>query len=104
MLKVMTDILTGPKVAQHLLHSNQVITRPGRNSEDYDISPGVRSGESPLDEVNRAFGVFLPAVGTRLWLDRLEKHDFDVFSPELLRSDWRLPWKAYSAYRRKSLE
>lgn len=76
----------------------------GEEGHEYDVSPGARSGESPLDEVNRAFGVFLPAVGTRMWLDRLEKQDFDVFSPELLRSDWRLPWKAYSAYRRKSLE
>jgi NADH dehydrogenase [ubiquinone] 1 alpha subcomplex assembly factor 6 len=59
--------------------------------------------ESPLDEVNRAFGVFMPAVSTRLWLDRLEKVDFDIFRPELLRSDWRLPWKAYLAFNRKSL-
>ncbi|KAJ5356541.1 hypothetical protein N7517_011150 [Penicillium concentricum] len=76
----------------------------GEEGHEYDVSPGARSGESPLDEVNRAFGVFLPAVSTRLWLDRLEKQDFDVFSPELLRSEWRLPWKAYSAYRRKSLD
>lgn len=76
----------------------------GEEGHEYDVSHGARSGESPLDEVNRAFGVFLPAVGTRMWLDRLQKQDFDIFSPELLRSDWRLPWKAYSAYRRKSLE
>ena len=76
----------------------------GEEGHEYDLSPSARSSESPLEEVNRAFGVFLPAVGTRMWLDRLEKQDFDVFSPDLLRSDWRLPWKAYSAYRRKSLE
>ncbi|RHZ52677.1 uncharacterized protein CDV56_106115 [Aspergillus thermomutatus] len=58
--------------------------------------------ESPLNEVNRAFGVFMPAVGTRLWLDRLESVDFDIFRPELLRSDWKLPWKAYLAFNRKS--
>ncbi|KAJ5120372.1 uncharacterized protein N7515_009760 [Penicillium bovifimosum] len=75
----------------------------GEEGHEYDVSPG-RSGESPLEEVNRAFGVFMPAVGARLWLDRLQKQDFDIFSPALLRSDWRLPWKAYSAYRRKSLD
>ncbi|KAL4795964.1 Squalene/phytoene synthase [Aspergillus venezuelensis] len=58
--------------------------------------------ESQLDEVNRAFGVFMPAVSTRLWLDRLESVDFDIFRPELLRLDWKLPWKAYMAFRRKS--
>ncbi|KAJ5782732.1 hypothetical protein N7457_004506 [Penicillium paradoxum] len=76
----------------------------GEEGHEYDVSSSARSGESPLDEINRAFGVFLPAVGTRLWLDRLEKQDFDIFSPELLKSDWRLPWKAYSAYRRRSLD
>jgi NADH dehydrogenase [ubiquinone] 1 alpha subcomplex assembly factor 6 len=75
----------------------------GEEGHEYSVSD-ARSGESPLDEINRAFGVFMPAVGTRLWLDRLEKHDFDVFSPELLRSDWRLPWKAYMAFRRKSFD
>lgn len=73
----------------------------GEEGHEYEVA---KSGESPLDEVNRAFGVFMPAVGTRMWLDRLQKQDFDVFSPELLRSDWRLPWKAYSAYRRKSFD
>ncbi|KAL4941060.1 hypothetical protein BDV06DRAFT_195252 [Aspergillus oleicola] len=58
--------------------------------------------ESPLAEVNRAFGVFMPAVSTRLWLDRLEGVDFDIFRPELLRLDWKLPWKSYMAFRRKS--
>ncbi|CAG8257080.1 unnamed protein product [Penicillium salamii] len=73
----------------------------GEEGHEYDV---VKGNESPLEEVNRAFGVFMPAIGTRLWLDRLQKQDFDVFSPALLRSDWRLPWKAYSAYTRKSLD
>ncbi|KAJ5620165.1 hypothetical protein N7510_004149 [Penicillium lagena] len=74
----------------------------GEEGHEYDAS-SVTRGESPLDEVNRAFGVFMPAVSTRLWLDRLQQHDFDVFKPELLRSDWRLPWKAYMAFQRKSI-
>ena len=79
----------------------------GEEGHQYDnaggISEGARDVESPLDEVNRAFGVFLPAIGTRLWLDRLQQYDFDVFRPELLRSDWRLPWKAWMAFRQKSI-
>lgn len=69
----------------------------------HDALGGARGGETPLDEVNRAFGVFMPAVSTRLWLDRLQQYDFDVFRPELLRSDWKFPWKAYMAFQRKSL-
>lgn len=74
----------------------------GEEGHEYDVFQNQRQ-ESPLDEVNRAFGVFMPAIGTRLWLDRLQKFDFDILKPELLRSDWKLPWKAYLAYTRKTL-
>ncbi|EPS32460.1 hypothetical protein PDE_07420 [Penicillium oxalicum 114-2] len=77
----------------------------GEEGHEYDTSAlgEARGSESPLDEVNRAFGVFMPAVATRLWLERLQQYDFDVFRPELLSGDWRLPWKAYMAFRRKNI-
>jgi NADH dehydrogenase [ubiquinone] 1 alpha subcomplex assembly factor 6 len=55
-----------------------------------------------LNEVERGFGVLMPAIPTQLWLDKLQAADFDIFNPNLLRSDWRLPWKAYLAHRGKS--
>lgn len=54
------------------------------------------------EEVERAFGIFMPAVSTRLWLEKLEKADFDIFDERLRRRDWRLPWKAWWAYRRRT--
>lgn len=78
----------------------------GEEGHEYTASDDMLEGqqpETPLDEVNRAFGVYMPAVATRLWLDRLEKFDFDIFKPELLRSDWKLPWKAYFSFKRKTL-
>ncbi|GAB7357197.1 hypothetical protein MBLNU459_g8183t1 [Dothideomycetes sp. NU459] len=54
--------------------------------------------QTPAQDIDRAFGVFMPAVSTSLWLDRLEKHDFDLFAPRLRTTDWRLPWKAFLAY------
>lgn len=78
----------------------------GEEGHEYTTSDDMFDGqqpETPLDEVNRAFGVYMPAVATRLWLDRLEKFDFDIFKPELLRSDWKLPWKAYFSFKRKTL-
>lgn len=59
---------------------------------------GAKSPTTPAQDVNRAFGVFMPAVATSLWLDGLEKHDFDLFAPKLRTTDWRLPWKAFLAY------
>lgn len=76
----------------------------GEEGHEYAAAePAGTTREAPLDEINRAFGVFMPAVSTRLWLDQLQKYDFDVFRPELLRSDWKLPWKAYWAFQRKSI-
>jgi NADH dehydrogenase [ubiquinone] 1 alpha subcomplex assembly factor 6 len=92
--QMLSNIRAGEDVGHDFEHE-------GEEGHEYDTA---KSSESPLDEVNRAFGVFMPAVGTRLWLDRLQKQDFDVFSPQLLKSDWRLPWKAYSAFSRKSLD
>ncbi|KAM5448372.1 hypothetical protein MaudCBS49596_005461 [Microsporum audouinii] len=54
-----------------------------------------------LQEVERGFGVLLPAVSTSLWLNKLQKVDFDIFKQELLSTDWKLPWKAYWAYQRR---
>ncbi|KAL9073521.1 MAG: hypothetical protein Q9157_004726 [Trypethelium eluteriae] len=54
-----------------------------------------------LGDINRAFGVFLNAVPTTMWLEKLERADFDAFAPSLRSPDWRLPWKAYWAYTRR---
>ncbi|CAK40184.1 uncharacterized protein An09g02470 [Aspergillus niger] len=100
------------RASDHLITVQQMLSniRAGQDAghdfehgheEDHQYDLGSQN-ETPLQEVNRAFGVFMPAVGTRLWLDRLESHDFDIFQPELLRSDWKLPWKAYMAFTRKT--
>ena len=55
------------------------------------------------NEVDRGFGVLMPAVSTDLWLKRLEKVDFDIFRAELRAREWKLPWKAYWAFSRRRL-
>lgn len=64
------------------------------------LSKGVAA---QLEDVEKGFGVLMPAVATALWLDRLQKVDFDVFEPSLRTTDWKLPWKAYRAYKKKML-
>ncbi|KAG0648959.1 NADH dehydrogenase (ubiquinone) complex assembly factor 6, partial [Hyphodiscus hymeniophilus] len=56
-----------------------------------------------ISDLERGFGVLMQAIPTRLWLETLEKHDFDVFRPELRAREWKLPWKAYWGYNRRSL-
>lgn len=72
--------------------------------EGHDNYAGEKESEKSAqqrEEVEKTFGVFMPAVSTRLWLERLEKADFDIFDEGLRRRDWRLPYKAWWAYRRK---
>ena len=59
--------------------------------------------ETQAQEVERAFGVYMPAVATQLWLDRLQSRDFDVFAPQLRVTDWKLAFKAFWAWNRRRL-
>ncbi|PYI08982.1 hypothetical protein BO78DRAFT_468213 [Aspergillus sclerotiicarbonarius CBS 121057] len=97
--QMLSNLRAGQDVGHEFEHE-------GEEGHQYDTEQDLfreHRNETPLDEMNRAFGVFMPAVGTRLWLDRLESVDFDIFRPELLRSDWKLPWKAYMSFTRKTL-
>ncbi len=72
----------------------------GEEEHQYDISSKGK-GLQQKEEIERAFGVFMPAVATEMWLNKLQRLDFDVFQEELRRRDWKLPWKAYFAHRRR---
>ncbi|CZT18995.1 related to ribosomal protein MRP17, mitochondrial [Ramularia collo-cygni] len=74
-----------------------------QDEEEHIHLPSTGVVETQAQEVERAFGVFMPAIPTQLWLDKLQKNDFDVFSPKLRVTDWKLPWKAYWAYNRRKL-
>jgi len=75
-----------------------------RDEEEHSYpTPGGKAAGQQQEDVENAFGVLMPAVATQIWLERLEKEDFDVFSPKLRVTDWRLPWKAFWAWRRRKI-
>ncbi|KAK5698723.1 hypothetical protein LTR97_006371 [Elasticomyces elasticus] len=76
-----------------------------KGEEGHVYLPTSKGGEGggKVKELERGFGVFMPAIATQLWLDRLEKADFDVFNPKLRQTDWRLPWKAFWAWQRRKI-
>lgn len=49
-----------------------------------------------------AFSTFLPAVPTSMWLETLEKCDFNVFDSKMMGKQWTLPWRAWRAARARS--
>lgn len=63
----------------------------------------AESKDGSQSDLEKGFGAFLPAVSTRLWLEKLEKADFDLFKPELRTREWKLPWKAYWSYSRRTI-
>jgi NADH dehydrogenase [ubiquinone] 1 alpha subcomplex assembly factor 6 len=71
--------------------------------EGHQYSETDYKDHSKAADIERGFGVFMPAVSTGLWLERLEKLDFDVFRPELRAREWRLPWKAYWGYSKRTI-
>lgn len=79
----------------------------GEEGHEYSESQDQVTQTNPyarqLQEVHRGFGVLMPAVSTSLWLDALQKVDFDIFEPKLRTSPWTLPWKAFRAFQTKTL-
>lgn len=74
-----------------------------QDEEEHVHLPSIGRVETPAQEVERAFGVYMPAIATQMWLDRLQQHDFDVFQSKLRTTDWKLPFKAYWAYKRRKV-
>lgn len=74
------------------------------DEEEHAYLPsGKATAETQAQEIERAFGVFMPAVATQIWLDRLEQNDFDIFSPKLRVTDWKLPFKAFWGWNRRKI-
>lgn len=62
------------------------------------------STDRQMEEYAQGYGVIMgPAISTQLWLDRLQKVDFDVFNASLRRPEWKLPLVAWWMNRRKRL-
>ena len=95
---MLSNLRTGNDVGHGFEHE-------GEEGHVYDHETPTSSSTSltnvQFTEVEQAFGVLMPAVSTSLWLDRLQKVDFDIFRTELRRREWRLPFKAFLAYRRR---
>ena len=59
--------------------------------------------QSRKDEVSQAYGAVMgPAISTQLWLDRLQKVDFDIFADSLRTTEWKLPFTAWLRNRQRT--
>ena len=71
------------------------------NDEGHDYSDSDTDVEKQKTDNDKGFGVVMgPAVSTQLWLDRLQKVDFNIFDESLRRVEWKLPFAAWLRNRR----
>jgi NADH dehydrogenase [ubiquinone] 1 alpha subcomplex assembly factor 6 len=64
-------------------------------AEHIDTTSDKTGITKQMEEVNRGFPVLMTAIGVSSWLERLERNDFDIFSPEVRKMYWKLPWSLY---------
>ena len=91
---MLQNIKRGNDVGHAFEHEEEEEHQYGRTAE-------AKAPATQNAEIEQAFGVFMPAVSTSLWLEKLQKLDFDIFREELRRREWRLPWRAFLANRRR---
>ncbi|KAJ9650644.1 hypothetical protein H2198_010052 [Neophaeococcomyces mojaviensis] len=72
---------------------------------DYAAQIGERqSEEGRKHELEKAYGAIMgPAVSTQMWLDKLQKVDFDIFHNSLRTTEWKLPFVAWWRNRQSTL-
>ncbi|KAG0641543.1 Squalene/phytoene synthase [Tuber brumale] len=75
----------------------EVVFRIATLANDHLITARKMVAEEPAAR-GVAFSGFMRAVPTAIYLERLERVDFDPFDNRLQRPDWKLPWRAYRAY------
>ena len=91
---MLQNLRKGDDVGHEFEHAQEV-------EHSYQEAVSSKAVNQQLTDIERAFGLFMPAVSTSLWLDRLQSVDFDIFNPKLRKREWKLPWKAYLANKRK---
>lgn len=64
--------------------------------DDDMLSRNKKNWRKGLPDV--IFTPLMSAIPTSLYLQRLEKNDFDVFSKKLLQKEWRLAWTSFRSY------
>lgn len=84
-------------------HEFEHMDDEGHEYSKYDTDART-SAEKRKGDKDRGFSVVMgPAVSTQLWLDRVQKVDFDIFHDSLRRVEWKLPFVAWLRNRKGDL-
>lgn len=67
-------------------------------ANDHLITARTMLTQAGSEAKGPGFHVLLAAVPISLFLERLERVNFDIFDPSLRRHEWKLPYRAYKAF------
>ena len=96
--EMMKNVREGMDIGHAYEHADDT-----EHSETSQTDDGMLSKEQrQLQDVERAYGIFMDAIAAQSWLDRLQKANFDLFSTQMRKKDWKLPFRAYGAYRKRT--
>lgn len=71
------------------------------HSNDELLNKNKKKWRGGLPDV--VFTPLMVAIPTSLYLQRLEKNDFDIFSKGLQQKEWRLAWTSFQSYYRRKI-
>ena len=95
------SLLKDIKANQEPDHSFEHQNDEGHDYQNQETTDPTQEGRRK--DLEKAFGVVMgPAVSTQLWLDRLQKVDFDIFDVSLRTTDWKLPFIAWTRQKQVS--
>ncbi|ODV76793.1 uncharacterized protein CANTADRAFT_27565 [Suhomyces tanzawaensis NRRL Y-17324] len=71
------------------------------NPRDEQLQKHSKKWRKNLPDV--VFTPFMVAIPSTLYLQKLEKHDFDIFHPKLDQKEWRLAWTSFKNYYQRNI-
>jgi len=87
---LLKEIKSSEELSHEFEHQND-------EGHEYEINQQAdQPQESRRKDLERAYGTIMgPAISTQMWLDRLQKVDFDIFHNSLRTTEWKLPFAAW---------
>jgi NADH dehydrogenase [ubiquinone] 1 alpha subcomplex assembly factor 6 len=111
------DVMAKHNVSQEVVLRNEASASiPGLSECVFEVATRANDHLLTLNSLLQEFkqltgskltpSLFIPlmsAVPVRLYLERLEKYNFDIFNKKLQKNEWRLPYRSYKAYKLREI-
>lgn len=99
------QVLRG-EISDHAL--SDIVFETATRANDHLISARTYLNDLNTEKLGNTIpdAMFLPAmtsIPVQLYLEKLEKHNFNILNPKLAKNEWRLPYRSYKAYKLRKI-